>query len=92
MGWIATIIFGGIAGWLASKVMNRDADMEYRRWRCRRPDRQRSRQFSRLPDNRCRLDDVFVNGLCSAGRCKSRKAGKRSLKEQRARLSQKTVA
>ncbi len=27
MGWIATIIFGGIAGWLASKVMNRDADM-----------------------------------------------------------------
>ena len=27
MGWIATIIFGGIAGWLASMVMNRDASM-----------------------------------------------------------------
>ncbi len=27
MGWIATIILGGIAGWLASKVMNRDEDM-----------------------------------------------------------------
>jgi uncharacterized membrane protein YeaQ/YmgE (transglycosylase-associated protein family) len=27
MGWIATIILGGIAGWLASKVMNRDASM-----------------------------------------------------------------
>lgn len=26
-GWIATIILGGIAGWLASKVMNRDASM-----------------------------------------------------------------
>jgi uncharacterized membrane protein YeaQ/YmgE (transglycosylase-associated protein family) len=27
MGWIATIIIGGIAGWLASMVMNRDASM-----------------------------------------------------------------
>jgi uncharacterized membrane protein YeaQ/YmgE (transglycosylase-associated protein family) len=27
MGWIATIILGGIAGWLASKVMYRDASM-----------------------------------------------------------------
>lgn len=27
MGWIATIILGGIAGWLASIVMNRDASM-----------------------------------------------------------------
>lgn len=27
MGWIATIIIGGIAGWLASLVMNRDASM-----------------------------------------------------------------
>ena len=27
MGWIATIICGGIAGWLASMVMNRDASM-----------------------------------------------------------------
>jgi len=27
MGWFATIILGGIAGWLASKVMNRDEDM-----------------------------------------------------------------
>ncbi|VVT04023.1 GlsB/YeaQ/YmgE family stress response membrane protein [Erythrobacter sp. EC-HK427] len=27
MGWIATIILGGIAGWLASKVMGRDASM-----------------------------------------------------------------
>ena len=26
-GWIATIILGGIAGWLASLVMNRDASM-----------------------------------------------------------------
>jgi len=27
MGWIATIILGGIAGWLASMVMNRDGSM-----------------------------------------------------------------
>ena len=27
MGWIATIILGGVAGWLASMVMNRDASM-----------------------------------------------------------------
>lgn len=27
MGWIATIILGGIAGWLASMVMGRDASM-----------------------------------------------------------------
>lgn len=27
MGWIATIILGGIAGWLASMVMKRDASM-----------------------------------------------------------------
>ena len=27
MGWIATIVLGGIAGWLASLVMNRDASM-----------------------------------------------------------------
>ena len=27
MGWIATIVIGGIAGWLASMVMNRDASM-----------------------------------------------------------------
>lgn len=26
-GWIATIILGGVAGWLASMVMNRDASM-----------------------------------------------------------------
>jgi uncharacterized membrane protein YeaQ/YmgE (transglycosylase-associated protein family) len=27
MGWIITIVLGGIAGWLASMVMNRDASM-----------------------------------------------------------------
>ena len=27
MGWIVTIVLGGIAGWLASMVMNRDASM-----------------------------------------------------------------
>ena len=27
MGWIIAIIIGGIAGWLASLVMNRDASM-----------------------------------------------------------------
>ena len=27
MGWIATIILGGVAGWLASMVMNRDSSM-----------------------------------------------------------------
>lgn len=27
MGWIATIILGGIAGWLASMVMNRNESM-----------------------------------------------------------------
>ena len=27
MGWIIAIIVGGIAGWLASLVMNRDASM-----------------------------------------------------------------
>ena len=27
MGWIAAIIVGGVAGWLASMVMNRDASM-----------------------------------------------------------------
>lgn len=27
MGWIIAIIVGGVAGWLASKVMNRDASM-----------------------------------------------------------------
>jgi uncharacterized membrane protein YeaQ/YmgE (transglycosylase-associated protein family) len=27
MGWIATIILGGIAGWLASMVMIRDSSM-----------------------------------------------------------------
>ncbi|MDE1468191.1 GlsB/YeaQ/YmgE family stress response membrane protein [Aurantiacibacter sp. D1-12] len=27
MGWIATIVLGGVAGWLASMVMNRDASM-----------------------------------------------------------------
>jgi len=27
MGWIIAIIVGGIAGWLASKVMNRDGSM-----------------------------------------------------------------
>ncbi len=26
-GWIATIVLGGIAGWLASKFMNRDVSM-----------------------------------------------------------------
>ena len=26
-GWIVAIIVGGVAGWLASKVMNRDASM-----------------------------------------------------------------
>lgn len=27
MGWIIALVMGGIMGWLASKVMNRDADM-----------------------------------------------------------------
>ena len=27
MGWIVAIIVGGVAGWLASLVMNRDASM-----------------------------------------------------------------
>ena len=27
MGWIIAIIVGGVAGWLASLVMNRDASM-----------------------------------------------------------------
>jgi uncharacterized membrane protein YeaQ/YmgE (transglycosylase-associated protein family) len=27
MGWISALVVGGIAGWLASKVMNRDAAM-----------------------------------------------------------------
>ncbi len=27
MDWIVAIIVGGVAGWLASKVMNRDASM-----------------------------------------------------------------
>lgn len=27
MGWIVALIVGGIAGWLASKLMNRDSDM-----------------------------------------------------------------
>ena len=27
MGWILALIMGGVMGWLASKVMNRDADM-----------------------------------------------------------------
>ncbi len=27
MGWIIALIVGGIAGWLASKLMNRDASM-----------------------------------------------------------------
>lgn len=27
MGWIATLILGGIAGWLASMVMGRNASM-----------------------------------------------------------------
>ena len=27
MGWLVALIVGGIAGWLASKVMNRDASM-----------------------------------------------------------------
>lgn len=27
MGWIIAIIVGGVAGWLASKIMNRDASM-----------------------------------------------------------------
>lgn len=26
-GWIIALVMGGIMGWLASKVMNRDADM-----------------------------------------------------------------
>lgn len=26
-GWIATIVLGGVAGWLASIIMNRDASM-----------------------------------------------------------------
>lgn len=29
MGWIIALIVGGVAGWLASKVMNRDASMGY---------------------------------------------------------------
>ena len=28
MGWIIALIVGGIAGWLASLVMNRDASMD----------------------------------------------------------------
>lgn len=27
MGWIIALIIGGLSGWLASMVMNRDADM-----------------------------------------------------------------
>ena len=27
MGWIVAIIVGGLAGWIASKIMNRDASM-----------------------------------------------------------------
>ncbi len=27
MGWIIALVVGGVAGWLASKVMNRDASM-----------------------------------------------------------------
>lgn len=27
MGWLVAIIVGGVAGWLASKLMNRDASM-----------------------------------------------------------------
>ena len=27
LGWIIALIVGGVAGWLASKVMNRDASM-----------------------------------------------------------------
>ncbi len=27
MGWIVAIVVGGVAGWLASMVMNRDASM-----------------------------------------------------------------
>jgi uncharacterized membrane protein YeaQ/YmgE (transglycosylase-associated protein family) len=27
MGWILALVMGGIMGWLASKVMNRDASM-----------------------------------------------------------------
>jgi uncharacterized membrane protein YeaQ/YmgE (transglycosylase-associated protein family) len=27
MGWIVALIVGGLAGWLASKLMNRDASM-----------------------------------------------------------------
>ena len=27
MGWIVAIIVGGLAGWIASKIMNRDAAM-----------------------------------------------------------------
>lgn len=27
IGWIIALIVGGVAGWLASKVMNRDASM-----------------------------------------------------------------
>ena len=27
IGWILALVMGGIMGWLASKVMNRDADM-----------------------------------------------------------------
>jgi len=27
MGWLIAIIVGGVAGWLASKLMNRDASM-----------------------------------------------------------------
>lgn len=27
MGWIVALIVGGIAGWLASKLMNRDSSM-----------------------------------------------------------------
>ena len=27
MGWIIAIVVGGVAGWLASMVMNRDASM-----------------------------------------------------------------
>jgi len=40
VGWIAPIIIGGIAGWLAKQFMKSSigTDHEYRAWYCRRGD------------------------------------------------------
>ena len=67
MGWIIAIIVGGVAGWLASIVMRRDASMgilmEHRRRHHRRAARRRDRQCHRVPDRRRRLDHVPRHGV-----------------------------